>query len=88
MSQVPIEWESVDVTPQIKDGKTVIPDKAIESVKKNYVALKGPLAVCPPSTTGNGANTEEYADADWERPRVSQLNSAENVQSFCQRSAV
>lgn len=45
--QTPIEWESVDVTPHLKDGKTVIPDKAIESVKKNYVALKGPLAVPP-----------------------------------------
>ena len=44
-SQVPIKWESVDVTPQIKNGKTVIPDKAIDSVKKNFVALKGPLAV-------------------------------------------
>lgn len=43
-AKAPIEWESVDVTPQIRDGKTVIPDKAIESVKKNYVALKGPLA--------------------------------------------
>ena len=43
--QAPIEWEPVDVTPQIKDGKTVIPDKAIESVRKNLVALKGPLAV-------------------------------------------
>jgi isocitrate dehydrogenase (NAD+) len=41
---VPIKWESVDVTPLLKDGKTVIPDAAIESVKKNYVALKGPLA--------------------------------------------
>lgn len=44
-SQAPIKWESVDVTPQLKDGRTVIPDKAIESVKRNYVALKGPLAV-------------------------------------------
>ncbi|KAF2708635.1 hypothetical protein K504DRAFT_407636 [Pleomassaria siparia CBS 279.74] len=43
-ANVPIKWESVDVTPQLKDGKTVIPDAAIESVKKNYVALKGPLA--------------------------------------------
>lgn len=41
---MPIKWESVDVTPLLKDGKTVIPDAAIESVKKNYVALKGPLA--------------------------------------------
>ncbi|MCJ1370413.1 NAD-dependent isocitrate dehydrogenase [Loxospora ochrophaea] len=43
-AKAPIDWESVDVTPQLKDGKTVIPDKAIDSVKKNYVALKGPLA--------------------------------------------
>ncbi|KAL8800078.1 MAG: hypothetical protein Q9200_007359, partial [Gallowayella weberi] len=43
-AKAPIEWESVDVTPQLKDGKTVIPDKAIDSVKKNFVALKGPLA--------------------------------------------
>jgi isocitrate dehydrogenase len=42
---VPIKWESVDVTPRLKDGKTVIPDEAIDSVTKNYVALKGPLAV-------------------------------------------
>jgi isocitrate dehydrogenase (NAD+) len=41
---VPIKWESVDVTPQLKDGKTVIPDAAIASVTRNLVALKGPLA--------------------------------------------
>ncbi|KAF2762236.1 isocitrate dehydrogenase, NAD-dependent [Pseudovirgaria hyperparasitica] len=40
----PIKWESVDVTPRLKDGKTVIPDEAIESITKNFVALKGPLA--------------------------------------------
>ncbi|EER40694.1 isocitrate dehydrogenase [Histoplasma capsulatum var. duboisii H88] len=43
-AKVPINWEPVDVTPVIKDGKTAIPDKAIDSVKKNFVALKGPLA--------------------------------------------
>ncbi|KAF2272029.1 uncharacterized protein EI97DRAFT_427153 [Westerdykella ornata] len=43
-ANVPIKWETVDVTPRLKDGKTVIPDEAIESVNKNYVALKGPLA--------------------------------------------
>ncbi|PSN71458.1 isocitrate dehydrogenase subunit 2 mitochondrial precursor [Corynespora cassiicola Philippines] len=43
-ANVPIKWESVDVTPRLKDGKTVIPDEAIDSVTKNYVALKGPLA--------------------------------------------
>jgi len=41
---VPIKWEPVDVTPRLKDGRTVIPDEAIESVNKNFVALKGPLA--------------------------------------------
>lgn len=42
--QVPIEWEEVSVAPILKNGKTVIPDAAISSVKKNTVALKGPLA--------------------------------------------
>ncbi len=44
-TQVPIQWEPVDVTPIQKGGKTVIPDAAINSVKKNTVALKG----TPPS---------------------------------------
>ena len=39
--QVPIEWEEVSVAPVLKGGKTVIPDTAINSVKKNTVALKG-----------------------------------------------
>ncbi|KAK4505241.1 hypothetical protein PRZ48_003204 [Zasmidium cellare] len=43
-ANVPIKWEPVDVTPTLKDGKTVIPDEAIDSVTRNYVALKGPLA--------------------------------------------
>jgi len=43
-AKVPIQWEEVSVTPILKDGKTVIPDDAIQSVKKNTVALKGPLA--------------------------------------------
>ncbi|KAK5113706.1 NAD-dependent isocitrate dehydrogenase [Meristemomyces frigidus] len=43
-ANAPIKWESVDVTPQLIDGKTSIPDAAIKSVHKNYVALKGPLA--------------------------------------------
>lgn len=44
-SQTPIAWEPVDVTPILKDGKTAIPDDAIASIKKNKIALKGPLAV-------------------------------------------
>lgn len=41
---MPIKWEPVDVTPRIVDGKSVIADETIQSIRKNYVALKGPLA--------------------------------------------
>ncbi|WFD33721.1 isocitrate dehydrogenase (NAD(+)) [Malassezia cuniculi] len=42
---VPIKWEEADVTPIINEqGKQVIPDATIASVRKNTVALKGPLA--------------------------------------------
>jgi isocitrate dehydrogenase (NAD+) len=44
-AKVPVEWEPVDVTPRLVDGKTTIPTESIESVKRNLVALKGPLAV-------------------------------------------
>ncbi|XP_074034821.1 isocitrate dehydrogenase [NAD] subunit alpha, mitochondrial isoform X2 [Leptinotarsa decemlineata] len=41
---VPIEWESVDVTPvRGPDGKFGIPQAAIDSVNKNKIGLKGPL---------------------------------------------
>jgi isocitrate dehydrogenase (NAD+) len=40
----PIKWEPVDVTPRLKEGKTVIADETIESIERNKVALKGPLA--------------------------------------------
>jgi len=44
-ANVPIEWEVVDVTPvRYPDGKFGIPQKAIESVLKNKIGLKGPLA--------------------------------------------
>jgi len=43
-AKAPIKWEPVDVTPILKDGRTAIPDEAIQSVRKNFVALKGPLA--------------------------------------------
>jgi isocitrate dehydrogenase (NAD+) len=43
-AKVPIKWEAIDVTPQLKDGRTVIPEESIASVGRNYVALKGPLA--------------------------------------------
>jgi isocitrate dehydrogenase (NAD+) len=41
---VPIKWEACDVGPIIKDGQTAIPDEAVASIEKNFVALKGPLA--------------------------------------------
>jgi len=43
-AKVPINWETVDVTPIFRDGKTVVPDEALLSVNQNKVALKGPLA--------------------------------------------
>ncbi|KAJ2617978.1 NAD-dependent isocitrate dehydrogenase [Coemansia sp. RSA 1365] len=43
-AKVPIEWESVDVTPVLRDGKTVIPDTALHSILRSKIALKGPLA--------------------------------------------
>ncbi|ORY26509.1 isocitrate dehydrogenase [Naematelia encephala] len=43
-AKTPIKWEEVDVTPILVDGKTTIPPDAIKSIKKNTVALKGPLA--------------------------------------------
>lgn len=41
---MPIKWEEVDVTPEIRDGRSRIPLVAEESIKKNTLALKGPLA--------------------------------------------
>lgn len=43
-AEVPIEWEPVDVTPLLIDGKTTLPQPAVDSVNRNLVALKGPLA--------------------------------------------
>lgn len=44
-ADVPITWEPVDVTPvKSPDGKFRIPSRAIESVTKNRIGLKGPLA--------------------------------------------
>jgi len=43
-ANVPIEWEPVDVTPLLIDGKTTLPQYAVDSVNRNLVALKGPLA--------------------------------------------
>ncbi|XP_060526186.1 probable isocitrate dehydrogenase [NAD] subunit alpha, mitochondrial isoform X1 [Cylas formicarius] len=43
-AKVPIEWESVDVTPvRGPDGKFGIPQAAIDSVNCNKIGLKGPL---------------------------------------------
>ncbi|XP_071844746.1 probable isocitrate dehydrogenase [NAD] subunit alpha, mitochondrial [Apostichopus japonicus] len=44
-AEVPVEWESVDVTPvRGRDGQTRIPDAAVESMNLNKIGLKGPLA--------------------------------------------
>lgn len=44
-AKVPIKWEEVSVTPFINaQGKSAIPEDAVVSIKKNTVALKGPLA--------------------------------------------
>ncbi|KAK6087383.1 isocitrate nad-dependent [Seiridium cupressi] len=43
-AKAPVSWEPVDVTPVLVDGKQTIPSETIESIKRNKVALKGPLA--------------------------------------------
>ncbi|XP_072051184.1 isocitrate dehydrogenase [NAD] subunit alpha, mitochondrial-like [Amphiura filiformis] len=44
-AKVPVTWESVDVTPELgPDGRTRIPPAAVESMNKNKIGLKGPLA--------------------------------------------
>ncbi|KAJ1508779.1 NAD-dependent isocitrate dehydrogenase, partial [Coelomomyces lativittatus] len=43
-AKIPIQWEEVSVTPVMIDGKTTIPPNAIESMKRNKIGLKGPLA--------------------------------------------
>ncbi|CAG2161984.1 unnamed protein product [Oppiella nova] len=44
-AKVPITWDTVDVTPvKGPDGRFGIPQKAIDSVLKNKIGLKGPLA--------------------------------------------
>lgn len=41
---VPVIWEDCDVGPIVKNNNTAIPDAAVANIKKNKVALKGPLA--------------------------------------------
>ena len=53
--QAPIKWEPVDVTPQLKDGKTTIPAETITSIERNKVALKGPLAVSRDELLNDGS---------------------------------
>lgn len=43
-AKAPVSWEPVDVTPVLVDGKQTIPAETIESIQRNKVALKGPLA--------------------------------------------
>lgn len=43
-ADVPVNWEFCDVSPIFVNGLTTIPDPAVQSINKNLVALKGPLA--------------------------------------------
>lgn len=43
-AKVPITWEERDVTPVFVNGKSTIPQTAIDSIHENKIALKGPLA--------------------------------------------
>lgn len=43
-ANVPIDWDPVDVTPSLINGVTTIPKPAVDSINKNKIALKGPLA--------------------------------------------
>ncbi|TQS38150.1 hypothetical protein Golomagni_01350 [Golovinomyces magnicellulatus] len=43
-AKAPVRWEPVDVTPHLINGKTTISSETIESIKRNKIALKGPLA--------------------------------------------
>lgn len=84
IGKVPIKWESVDVTPRLKDGKTVIPDEAIDSVTKNYVALKGPLAV-QYLHHENWHDLLIAVDARRQRPCLAQSYPPPNLQPLRQR---
>lgn len=64
-ANVPIEWEVVDVTPvKYPDGKFGIPPKAIESVLKNKIGLKGPLAT-PIGKGHRSLNLEIRKSVSW-----------------------
>lgn len=84
--QAPIKWEPVDVTPQLKDGKTTIPEETIESIKKNKVALKGPLAVSQASPCGIFMLI--LADTYWKRPRIAESYSSSYFQPICKCSTL
>ncbi|CAL9728938.1 isocitrate dehydrogenase [NAD] subunit 2, mitochondrial [Monosporozyma unispora] len=43
-ADAPINWEFCDVSPILVNGLTTIPDPAVQSINKNLIALKGPLA--------------------------------------------
>ncbi|TKA30069.1 Isocitrate dehydrogenase [NAD] subunit 2, mitochondrial [Salinomyces thailandicus] len=43
-ANAPVKWEPIDVSPVFIDGKQSIPPDAIDSITRNFVALKGPLA--------------------------------------------
>lgn len=86
MRKAPIKWEPVDVTPQLIDGKTSIPQETITSIERNKVALKGPLAVR--NTLGFRWHLLIIIDSNWKRSRLPESDSATNIQSFRQRTTL
>ncbi|RMZ07840.1 hypothetical protein D0864_01906, partial [Hortaea werneckii] len=43
-ANAPVKWEPIDVSPVFIDGKQSVPPEAMDSINRNFVALKGPLA--------------------------------------------
>jgi isocitrate dehydrogenase len=79
--QAPVSWEPVDVTPIMKDGRQTIPSETIESIQRNKVALKGPLAVSArpcnssPVPAGIGTRTPNLTDEPNARPPLARVTS-------------
>jgi hypothetical protein len=77
------------VTPILKDGKTAIPDAAIESIRKNKIALKGPLAVSEGQNgTGPTHVLTGLPDAHWQGSRFPQPYPPPHIQPLRQPPAL
>ena len=76
------------MTPQLKDGKTSIPEETIDSIKRNKVALKGPLAVRTPPFHDKVNADDQTIDTYWQRSRLPQSNSPTNIQPLRKRTTM